>query len=49
MFAHLPGKVGQYQVPFLIVQLYPEHGIWQGFTNNAFNFYCFFFCHKRSS
>jgi hypothetical protein len=35
-------------MPALVVQFYPEHGIGEGFTDNPFYFYRFFFCHSYS-
>jgi hypothetical protein len=48
VLTHFAGKVGKDQVSILVVQFYPEHGVRQGFPNNSFNFYCFFFRHKNS-
>jgi hypothetical protein len=48
VLAHFAGKVGQDKVSVLIIQLYPEHGIWEGFLYDPFHLYCFFFCHSYS-
>jgi hypothetical protein len=48
MFSHLARKVRKYQMPVLVIQLYPEHGVGKRFTDNSFNFYCLFFCHEYS-
>jgi hypothetical protein len=48
MLAHFAGKVGKDQVSILVIQFHPEHGVGQGFPDNSFDFYRFFFCHKNS-
>jgi hypothetical protein len=40
--------MSQDEVAVLIVQLYPEHGIRQGFPDDSFYLNCFFFGHINS-
>jgi hypothetical protein len=48
VFAHFAGKVGKDPVSVLVIQFHPEHGIGQGFPDNSFYFYRFFFRHTGS-
>jgi len=48
ILSHLAGEVGQDDVS--ILNLHPEHGVGEGFSDNAFHFDRFFFvCHRRKS
>lgn len=47
VLAHFARKVGENYMS-AILKLYAEHGVGEGFANDSFHFYGFFFCHGYS-